>query len=526
MSKKSLSLILYAHHEYMHHVDDEAHSQWHKSIFPLMTNMYVPLIKSFERMEKDKIAFHVSMVITPVLCALLEDPVFQERYVAWLDRLIDFGQTEIKRYHAQISLKKSAENYVHKLIDIKEYYTNTLECNILKKIAYFAEKRYIELLGTTATPVFLPHFVDFQEGINAQIEAGLISHKHVFGIRPDGFWLPHMGYVPGLEKNIKMYGYNYTVLDTHGVLFGSPVPKNGIFKPVRTKNYLALFARDYEYPSELGDECAFFKSNVYRCEERDIGYEASSEDLSDLLYSDGARFETGFKYWSRKKGAENAYDSDLAKKQVELDATEYLNKKAKKLAIAETLCKTDVSLVDAFYLRDLGQNWYESVDWLEAIFRQAANRDDLQIEKCSSLVKNQYTLPEIQPSMSAATPMGYGEEFLDNSNSWMLFYVRKATERMLDLATRFNENTGLKARTLNLAAKELLLAQSSDWPKMVHLERDADFADSRFKMSVANFTTIYEYLGANEMSTEWLTRIERQDSLFPWMNYRVFSPKK
>ncbi|HZK19614.1 MAG TPA: hypothetical protein VFC68_02690, partial [Treponemataceae bacterium] len=208
MAKKTLSIVLYAHQEYMHHVEEEEFSQWHKSLFSLMTDMYLPLLQSFERMERDNVSFHISMVVTPLLCSMLDNPVFKERYIAWLDRLINFGKSEVRRYKGQASLKKNAELYVLKLQNIKEYYTDVLACDVLSKIFYFAENEYIELLGTTATPLFLPHFIDLDDAINAQIEAGLISHKNYFGIRPDGFWLPYMGYVPGLEKNIRMYGYN------------------------------------------------------------------------------------------------------------------------------------------------------------------------------------------------------------------------------------------------------------------------------------------------------------------------------
>ena len=33
-------------------------------------------------------------------------------------------------------------------------------------------------------------------------------------------------------------------------------------------------------------------------------------------------------------------------------------------------------------------------------------------------------------------------------------------------------------------------------------------------------------LGANTISTEWLTRLEQEHPLFPWMNYRIFSKKQ
>ena len=108
----------------------------------------------------------------------------------------------------------------------------------------------------------------------------------------------------------------------------------------------------------------------------------------------------------------------------------------------------------------------------------------------------------------------------------MIRYVRKASERMIDLADRFPNDTGLKTRLLNLGAKELLLAQSVSLAKMIENEEFSDFAEKRFKDSIKAFTSVFDSLGSNTVSTEWLTKIEERDNLFPWMNYRIFSKKK
>ena len=97
---------------------------------------------------------------------------------------------------------------------------------------------------------------------------------------------------------------------------------------------------------------------------------------------------------------------------------------------------------------------------------------------------------------------------------------------MIDLAERFSDDTGLKARALNLAAKEILLAQSSDWASMTHQRMYPEYASERFSQSVNAFATVFESLGSNSISTEWLTNMEREHTLFPWINYRVFSRKK
>jgi 1,4-alpha-glucan branching enzyme len=36
---------------------------------------------------------------------------------------------------------------------------------------------------------------------------------------------------------------------------------------------------------------------------------------------------------------------------------------------------------------------------------------------------------------------------------------------------------------------------------------------------------VFDALGSNTVSTEWLTKLESKESIFPWMNYRIFSKK-
>ena len=206
-----------------------------------------------------------------------------------------------------------------------------------------------------------------------------------------------------------------------------------------------------------------------------------------------------------------------------LDAIELA---AQKLKEAEKLLNTNCSLVCAIEPELLGNVWFEGIDWLEQIFRQAASRDDIEIANCCDLTKEQYTLQKIEPLSSASNGVGFGENLLNSSNDWMIRYLRKNTERMIDLAGRFNDDTGLKARTLNLAAKEVLLSQSSDWSAMIHDKVYPDYAKEQFIKAISGFSTVYESLGSNSISTEWLTRLEREHNFFPWTNYKVFSKKK
>ncbi|MDE5897714.1 MAG: DUF1957 domain-containing protein, partial [Treponemataceae bacterium] len=75
-------------------------------------------------------------------------------------------------------------------------------------------------------------------------------------------------------------------------------------------------------------------------------------------------------------------------------------------------------------------------------------------------------------------------------------------------------------------AKELLLAQECGWAKMLDEGVSPEYAEMRFRQSIDDFTIVFDALGSNTVSTEWLTNLEGAHPLFPWMNYRIFSKKR
>jgi 1,4-alpha-glucan branching enzyme len=132
----------------------------------------------------------------------------------------------------------------------------------------------------------------------------------------------------------------------------------------------------------------------------------------------------------------------------------------------------------------------------------------------------------VLPEFSSGGFNGYAETWVDASNDWMYPHAVRALERMVELAERFPNDAGLKERALNQAAREILLVQSADWPRMLYRQESADFARHQIEMALRNFTTIYEALASNYISTEWLTNLERRHNLFPGINYRVFRRKQ
>lgn len=520
MSKKSIAITINCHKPFIRHLDDE-HVSKNTALFQAISDTYLPLLNMFADLEAEGIPFKINMSISPTLCEMLADPVLQQQYIEWLDKLISLGNDEVAKYSNDTPKRLLAVECLNKTVQNKRDFQEVLNQDILSKFAYYARKGNLEFLATTATSVFLPHYSDMEEVVSAQIETGLQIHKKYFGIAPEGFYLPHLAYYPGLEFILRSYGFSYTILDTQGLLFAEPKPENGIFTPARCYNSLAVFGADNE---KIGK----YKLNpLYKNTEKDIGYEANSEYLAKHLGAEiTERVTTGFSYW--KKNGEELYNTVLAKEQIAKDAKDFINTKTNRLKKAEELSpEKDVSLVCNINADDLGSNWQEGISWLEEVLRQAFNTDELKVEFCSDLIKdNHFSLQKIKPYFSSELGTGYGENMLEYSNGWMLRYIRKASERMIDLTSRFKDDSGLKARSLNLAAKEVLLAQSGEWQLMISDKSNPEYGEQRFKESVLAFSTVYDSLGSNSISTEWLTKMEKKHTLFPEMNYMVFSSKQ
>lgn len=530
MANKNIVLVLTSNQEYIKYVGDneEKYIAERNIIFESMFNIYIPLISMCEKLEKDNIPFKFSLVLSPMACTLLDDKIIQEQYISWLDSHIELGIEEINRAAEDLKLLEAVKISLEKFKLSKELFLS-YEKKLVKKIKEFYKKGNIELLATCGTNIFLPHYSDMEEILNAQVETGLYSHKYFFGGMPDGFWLPELGYASGFEKVIKSYGLNYTILDTRSFLFSEQDVKNGIFTPARFYNYLVAFGRDAEVDNLVFGEDGYSSNSVYKNLNRDIGFELPSEKLNNLVKEGSPRYSLNYKYWNKKtssKKEETIYDTSLANEQVIKDAKDFLEKKDKQLSLAKDILQEekDISLVCTIDLDKFNSSWLEGIDWIEQLFRN--NNSDLAFNSCNQLISSPFSLQKIKPYYGTINGSGYGEDLLSNKNSWLIRYVRKASERMVDLANRFPSEVGLKARLLNLGCKELMLCQASTWAKMLNDQIFPEFAEKRFKESILDFTKVFDALGSNTVSTEWLTKLEVSHSLFPWMNYRIFSKKQ
>jgi 1,4-alpha-glucan branching enzyme len=181
----------------------------------------------------------------------------------------------------------------------------------------------------------------------------------------------------------------------------------------------------------------------------------------------------------------------------------------------------------AFNADSFGRHWHEGHLFLENLFRLAAGYRELKFMTPSEYLCQQpiSSLEVSLPEYSSWGYNGYAEAWLDSSNDWIYRHLSRSIDRMVELADRFSRNSSLKERALNQGAREILLAMASDWPAFLYRQECTEYARHQVEDALRNFTTIYEALGSNYISTEWLTNLERRHDVFPNINYRVFKRK-
>jgi 1,4-alpha-glucan branching enzyme len=526
----ALSLVLNLHVPLIRHprLSQSTEEQW---FFETLSETCLPLLAVLDRLDADRVPFRLALSLSPTLCHLLGDETLRERYLEYTTRQLDFGERELGRLSGELGAL--ARFYYDQAVERRFLYLERYGGDLLGVFDRYQKKGRLELLSTAATHAFLPFYVSSPEALQAQIEVALASYRHRFGRAPQGFWLPEMGWTAGLGEYLRAYNFAYTLVEPHALLSGERPARGGAFRPVKTPGGgIFVFGRDFYAGEELA---RMVRAEVYRDNRADAGYELSPEALGPFLDSRGGRTRTGYKYWSAVPAGQNCggtdrvpYDPGRAREQAAAHAREFLSGRIAHLAAAgEYLEKPALSLC-AWEGDRFGRLWYEGPEFIESLFREGARRKDIHFMTPAEYLYKQdmASIETLMPEFSSWGESGYGEPWLDAANDWMYRHLARALDRMIELAERFPDNTGLKERALNQAAREILLAQASDWPRMLYHQDSSGYARSQVESSLRNFTTIYEALGSSYLSTEWLTALERRHNIFPQINYRVFRRKK
>src|SRR6266496_4328302 len=115
------ALVLHAHLPFVRHPEHEKflEENW---LFEAITESYLPLIQVMDGWLRDGMETRLTLTLTPTLCAMLLDPLLQDRYVRHLDGLIDLAEKETHRTHWDQPLNQLAQLYHRRFAEIRSTY--------------------------------------------------------------------------------------------------------------------------------------------------------------------------------------------------------------------------------------------------------------------------------------------------------------------------------------------------------------------------------------------------------------------
>ncbi len=527
MSKGYLALILHAHLPYVRHPEYEEflEEDW---LYEAITETYIPLLQVFGKLVEDGVNFRVAMSLTPPLCSMLRDPLLQDRYVRYIERAIRLAEQERERTRDQPRLHELAGMYLGRFTECRRLYIDVWKRDLLSAFAALQRQGVLEIITCGATHGFLPLMQSFPESVRAQIFIARDYHRECFGMDPSGIWLPECGYASGVEDVLREANIRWFVLDSHGLMFGNPRPRYAIYAPCYTPSGPAVFSRDRDSSRQVWSaEEGYPGDPAYRDFYRDIGFDLSQQYLKPFLAADGVRKFTGIKYHriTGRTHDKDLYNRGWAMGAADAHAGNFMFNRMKQIEHLRRTINIDPIVVSPFDAELFGHWWFEGPEFLNLFIRKAVyDQQEFELTTPTRYLAEHITLQMIVPSASSWGHKGYWEVWLDESNSWIYPHLHTAARRMTEMARAHAvDPPGQIDRALRQLARELLLAQSSDWAFLMKTGTASGYAKKRTTDHILRFTRLYEQLNAGRIDEEFLKNCEWRDNIFPNLNWRYYA---
>ncbi|MFH0779172.1 MAG: 1,4-alpha-glucan branching protein domain-containing protein [Candidatus Eisenbacteria bacterium] len=525
--KGYLSLVFHAHLPYVRHPEHELflEEDW---LYESITETYIPLLNVLERLVDDKVPHGLTVSLSPTLVAMLRDPLLQDRYVRHIERLIELAGRELERTRWEPAFNRLARMYLRQFESAREYFVDRCGRDLTVAFRNLQEHGGVELIPCAATHGYLPLMALVPEAVRAQVLIAARSHEKCFGRRPQGMWLPECGYYPGVDKFLKEAGVRYFFTDSHGILHATPRPRMGVFAPILCPSLTAAFGRDIESSKQVWSSVEGYPGDHrYREFYRDIGYDMDYDYIRPYVGADGSRKNTGIKYHriTGPTSYKEVYQPDAAGETAAAHAGNFMFNRQKQVEyLFEKMGGRRPVLVAPYDAELFGHWWYDGPQWVDFLVRKIAfDQRTLRLITPGQYLDENPQTQMATPSESSWGWKGYSEVWLGGSNDWIYPHLHVAAQRMVELAGSFRNPTPIEHRALSQAARELLLAQGSDWAFIMKTGTMVPYAIRRTKEHLGRFTELYHSIKSHSVDPGRLEEMEWKDNIFSDIDYTLYA---
>jgi 1,4-alpha-glucan branching enzyme len=528
------------------------HGRWpHGSdwICEAAADTYLPLLETFLRLEAEDTPAPVTIGFTPVLANQLASPIFVREMEAFFDQRIA-ACTE-----APASLAKTGEQH---LLPLVEYWRarllrlrrlfHEIDGDLVAAFRALEAAGRLEIIGSAATHGFLP-LVARDESIRFQLAVGTSEHRRLFGRAPQGCWLPECAYRPrgpwapwptaprsavrrGIEEHLADAGFRFFFVDAHLASAGRPLGLSGDPAALDPEVH-------HPAPGATAEPAQRTPYQAYRvAQHRGAGVSAYVRDprASMQVWSrfegypgDGVylefhkmRWPGGLKLWrvsgpSVDLGAKEPYDPGQALDRARGHADHFAGLLGG-IASAEA-GRRDGVIVAPFDTELFGHWWFEGPDFLGDVYRALRGRPDVRPSTGSGHLLRHPSRAAIRMPSGSWGANGDFTMWLSEQTAWTWERLWPLEEGFWDAAPAAlgSEQTRF---ILAQAARELLLAQSSDWQFIISTGAAADYGEKRFREHCSETEELVDALvdgspEALERGSRRAAELGERDAIFP-----------
>ena len=507
---------------------------------------YLPLLEVFRRLEAEAVPAPVTIGFTPVLANQLSSPLFVSEMEAF------FNQRIAACDEAPASLAKTSDSHLlplvqfwrSQLVRLRDLFYS-IERDLIGAFRALEADGRLEIIGSAATHGYLP-LLARDESIRLQLAVGVSEHRRLFGRSPAGCWLPECAYRPrgpwepwpsaprsgmrrGIEEHLADAGFQFFFVDAHLAAAGRPLGLSGdpagdpiVHAPAgRVAPGEPLRSPYRAYRVGRGPVAAYVRDPRASMQvwSRFEGYPGDEW----YLEFHKMRWPGGLKLWRVSGpgvdlGNKQPYQPEAASDRARGHAEHFAHLLAG-IATGQSQNREGV-IVAPFDTELFGHWWFEGPEFLADMYRSLVRQKGNVNPATGSL-----HLLRHPPRAAIRLPWGsWGAN--GDSSMWLSEHTAWTWERLWPLEQAFwdaapNAIASPMARpVLAQAARELLLAQSSDWQFIMSTGAAADYAERRFQEHCSDAEALIAALGPGkerdiEASQRRAEELERRDPLFP-----------
>ena len=461
-SEGTFCLVLHSHLPWLpHHGTWPVGEEW---LYQAWAHSYLPVVDLLRRLADEGKRDVLTLGVTPVLAAQLDDPYALRAMHDWL------GTWRLRAEHAAtlwrgaplLSDLAAAEyrSATRALDDLETSWRHGFS-PVLRSLV---DSDVVELLGGPLTHPFQP-LLDERVRRFALAE-GLADTELRLGTRPEGIWAPECGYAPGMERGYAAAGVRRFLVDGPSL--------RGDTAAARTvgESDVVCFGRDLEVTYRVWSPKAGYPGHAHY---RDFHTWAHEVGIKPARV-------TGKDVPPHEKAP---YEPARAADTVQAHVKDFVDTVVARLRSLRERDGRKALVVAAYDTELFGHWWHEGPQWLEGVLR-ALPEAGVRVTTLRGAAEAGHVSGPVE---LPASSWGSGKDW----RVWDGEQVADMVESNAALQRRLSSlevPRGYRDPVADQAVREALLALSSDWAFMVTKDSAADYARRRAREHTERFDTL------------------------------------